>query len=429
MPSTAGPVHPDWCRSAVIYQITTRSFTPEGTFAAAAEQLPRLADLGVQILWLAPIHPIGQQHRKGSLGSPYSVADYLAVNPEHGTLEDLRAFVDRAHRLGLQVLLDWVAHHTSWDNPLLAEHPSWYLRDESGNVRRSPLFDWSDIIDLDWRQPGLHDYLAEAMTYWVRTLDIDGFRCDVAGLVPLEFWIRVRAELERIKPVFLLAEWESPDMHQAFDATYAWSWHSALVDLVAGRGSLRDVRRALADSARDYGPGALRLSFLTNHDLNAWEGTHGEQFGPAVAAAMVLSVLGPGLPLIFNGQEAGLDRRLAFFDNDQIAWRDHPHGRLYRRLLALKRANPAVANGAWGGRVVPVGTDRPGQVLCFRRARGAHRVVVALNLSPRPVLARFTSVRRLRGSYRDLRSGELVQVTDGAGVDLPPWGWQVLFTG
>jgi glycosidase len=197
--------HPEWARDAVIYQINTRQFTEEGTFRAAQEQLPRLAELGVDILWVMPIHPIGEQNRKGTLGSPYSVRDYYGVNPEFGTLEDLKAFVDEAHRLGMHVILDWVANHTAWDNALVTEHPDWYERDWNGAFMSTPYWDWTDIIDLDYDSPGLRQYMTEAMVYWVREAGIDGFRADVAGYVPLDFWENVRRELEAIKPVFMLA--------------------------------------------------------------------------------------------------------------------------------------------------------------------------------------------------------------------------------
>ncbi|MGH6611884.1 MAG: alpha-amylase family glycosyl hydrolase, partial [Burkholderiaceae bacterium] len=217
--------HPEWTRDAVIYQLNTRQFTREGTLRAAQAELPRLAKLGVGIVWLMPIHPIGEKNRKGTLGSPYTVREYRAVNPELGTLDDLKAFVAEAHRLEMRVILDWVANHTAWDNPLVAQHPDWYVSDWKGDFQPTPWWDWSDIIDLDYAQPGLRKYMTEAMAYWVREADIDGYRCDVAGFVPLDFWNNVRRELEAVKPgnVFLLAEWEERDLHaHAFDMSYAW---------------------------------------------------------------------------------------------------------------------------------------------------------------------------------------------------------------
>ena len=211
--------HPAWTRSATLYELNTRQFTPEGTFAAAAEQLPRLAEMGVDIVWLMPIHPIGEKNRKGSLGSPYSVRDHRGVNPELGTFEDLVAFVARAHERGIHVILDWVANHTAWDHPLLAAHPDWYARDWRGDFRPTSWLDWTDIVELDHGRPGLRRYMTESMRYWVTEADVDGFRCDVAGYVPLEFWQEARRELEAVKPVFMLAEWESRDLHQGAPST------------------------------------------------------------------------------------------------------------------------------------------------------------------------------------------------------------------
>ncbi|MGD8867747.1 MAG: alpha-amylase family glycosyl hydrolase, partial [Gemmatimonadales bacterium] len=227
--------HPEWTRSATIYELNTRQFTPEGTFAAAMAHLPGLKQLGVDIIWLMPIHKIGQLNRKGSLGSPYSVKDYYSVNPEFGSFDDLKRFVNAAHELGMHVILDWVANHTAWDNVLVREHPEWYERDWKGDFRPTPWWDWSDIIDLDYQQEGLRRYMTEAMKYWVREADVDGFRCDVAGFVPVDFWNNVRRELDAIKPIFMLAEWESRDLHaEAFDATYAWSWNEAMHRIATG---------------------------------------------------------------------------------------------------------------------------------------------------------------------------------------------------
>lgn len=216
--------HPEWSKNAAIYELNTRQFTKEGTFQAAQTQLPRLKKLGVDIIWLMPIHPIGVKNRKGTLGSPYSVKDYYGVNPEFGSMQDLKNFVSAAHDQGMYVILDWVANHTSWDNNLVTEHPDWYDKDYKGDFRPTPWWDWSDIIDLDYSKPELRKYMTEALKYWVKEADIDGYRCDVAGFVPVDFWNNVRKELDAIKPVFMLAEWESRDLHaEAFDMTYAWS--------------------------------------------------------------------------------------------------------------------------------------------------------------------------------------------------------------
>jgi len=205
--------HPEWSKNATIYQINTRQFTDEGTFRAAEKHLPRLKDLGVVILWLMPVNEIGEKGRKGTLGSPYAVKDYYSVNPEFGTLDDLKHFVNAAHEAGMYVILDWVANHTAWDNPLVSEHPEWYARDWKGDFCPTPWWDWVDIIDLDYQHEALRKYMTDVMKYWVSEVNIDGYRCDVAGFVPTDFWNNVRKELDAIKPVFMLAEWEARDLH------------------------------------------------------------------------------------------------------------------------------------------------------------------------------------------------------------------------
>ena len=375
-------VHPDWAKAATIYQLNQRQFTPEGTFRAAQAHLPRLRELGIDIVWLMPVNPIGEQGRKGALGSPYAVRDYLAVNPEFGTLDDLRAFVARAHELGLRVILDWVANHTAWDNVLVTEHPQWYARDWKGDFRPTPWWDWDDIIDLDYAHEGLRRYMTEAMCYWVREADVDGFRCDVAGFVPVDFWVRARAELETIKPVFLLAEWEDRDLHVgAFDMTYGWSWNEAMHHIASGRSDVDALRVFYSWNESAWPRDAIRMMFVSNHDKNAWEGTEYEQFGLMREAAIVLSVVGEGMPLVYSGQEAGNDARLAFFDKDEIVWRADPQGELYRALFALKKACQPLWNGAWGERMVRVPHDAEQAVLCFVRGHGADAVFAAFNLS------------------------------------------------
>jgi glycosidase len=419
-------VHPEWSRSATVYQVNQRNMTPEGTFRAAEEHLPRIRDLGIDVVWLMPVNPIGELNRKGPLGSPYAVRDHLGVNPEFGTFEDLRHFVDTAHGLGLKVILDWVANHTAWDNPLTVEHPEWYARDWKGDFRPTPWWDWEDIIDLDYDQPGLRRYMADAMAYWVREADVDGFRCDVAGFVPLDFWEGVRRELDAIKPVFMLAEWESRDLHtRAFDMTYAWSWNETMHRIAMGKADVEALKVYYAWNDRFYPRDAYRMTFVSNHDKNAWEGTEYEQFGDALEAAIVLSVIGEGVPLVYNGQEAGSDKRLAFFDKDLIEWREDPQGELYRTLFALKKAHRALWNGSWGGRMVRVPNSDETSVIAFVRAAEDDRVFAAFNLSPEPVTVTLGEGPQA-GSWVDAFDGTPVALAVGDTLTLPAWGHRVL---
>ena len=416
--------HPPWCRHAVLYQINTRQFTPEGTFQAAAGHLPRLERLGVDVLYLMPIHPIGRVHRKGTLGSPYAVRDHFKVNPEFGELSDLQALVSQAHSRGMHVILDWVANHTAWDHVLVDEHPAWYARDWQGDFRSTPWVDWPDVIDLDFSQPGLREYLIRALRFWVEEADIDGYRCDVAGFVPLNFWVQARRELEKIKPVLLLAEWESRDVHaEAFDMSYAWTWYDAV--LQACREDLSGLYKYYAWNEHAYPREALRMTFISNHDKNAWEGTPFEQFGAGLKLAIALSVLGDGTPLIYNGQEAGNPRRLAFFERDPITWRDHPLGDFYRELIQLKKTQPCLANGAWGGRMIPVSTSHPGQIFSFVRQDRESKVLVALNFSNRALRARLDD-GPFPGGYRDVFRGEQIELSAAGTLSFDPWGFRVL---
>lgn len=417
--------HPEWTKNATIYELNTRQFSAEGTFRAAEKQLPRLKALGVDIVWLMPVNPIGEQNRKGTLGSPYSVRDYYGVNPEFGTLADLKHFVATAHSLRLHVILDWVANHTAWDNPMAQAHPDWYQHDWRGHFRPTPWFDWADIINLDYHSPGLRKYMTEAMKYWVREVDFDGFRCDVAGFVPVDFWNNVRRELDAIKPVFMLGEWESRDLHAAaFDMTYAWSWYEAMHNIAKGKADVGALYNYYAWNEGFYPPDCYRMNFVSNHDKNSWDGTAFEQFGNALPAAMVLSVVADGMPLIYNGQEAGNTKRLQFFEKDPIQWKEHPNGELYRKLFALKHANTALWNGHWGALMVDVPNSDHGNVLSFVRDNGKDKVFAVFNLSAKDRGIELGD-GPFPGAYTDFFSGEKVTLTEKQKLDLPAWSYRV----
>ena len=418
--------HADWAKDAVIYQINTRQFTPEGTFKAAQEQLPRLADLGVDILWLMPIHPIGEKNRKGSLGSPYSVQDYYGVNPEFGTLADFKAFVAAAHAADMKVIIDSVANHSAWDNPLVEEHPEWYDTDWKGDFHPTPWTDWADIIDFDYSNPELRKYMTEALVYWVRDVGIDGYRCDVAGFVPLDFWEEARRQMDAVKPVFMLAEWQTRDLHQrAFDATYGWEWKEAAQDVAAGRGDAGRLRGFYANDLLTWPEDAYRMLYTSNHDQNAWEGTPFEFYGEAYETMAALQFVSRGIPLIYNGQEAGNTKRLEFFERDAIAWKDSPLNAHFKRLIELKTNNKALWNGAAGGMTIPVSTDNPAQILSFAREKDGNRVIALFNLTNRPATFTLTD-GPVAGAHTDFTSGETEQTALGTPRMLGPWGYQIL---
>ncbi len=417
--------HPEWSKNATIYQINTRQFSEEGTFKAAEKELPRLKELGIDIIWLMPIHEIGEKNRKGTLGSPYAVKDYYSVNPEFGTLEDLKAFVKTAHDLDMYVILDWVANHTAWDNVLVKDHLEWYAKDYKGDYRPTPWWDWSDIIDLDYSKPELRKYMTDAMSYWVKEADIDGYRCDVAGFVPIEFWNNLRVELDAIKPVFMLAEWESRDLHaHAFDMTYAWSWNESMHNICTGKADVNALYVYYSWNESAYPENSMRMTFVSNHDKNAWEGTMYEQFGDGLEAAIALSVIGEGMPLIYNGQEAGNDKRLAFFEKDPIQWKDHEIGDLYKSLFKLMKNNTALWHAKWGSRMVKVPNNYESEVLSFVRQNEADKVFAVFNFSDEAKTVDFKETL-YHGTYLVFDTNEEVALNADSTLELEPWEYKI----
>jgi glycosidase len=417
--------HPEWSKNATIYQINTRQFSQEGTFQAAKKELPRLKELGVDIIWLMPIHEIGEKNRKGTLGSPYAVKDYYSVNSEFGSLEDLKSFVKAAHDLDMYVILDWVANHTAWDNVLVEEHPDWYERDYKGDFRPTPWWDWSDIIDLDYSKPGLRKYMTDAMKYWVEEADIDGYRCDVAGFVPIEFWNNLRRELDVIKPVFMLAEWESRDLHaEAFDMTYAWSWNESMHKICTGKADVNALYIYYSWNESAFPENSMRMTFVSNHDKNAWEGTMYEQFGDGLEAAIALSVVGEGLPLIYNGQEAGNDKRLAFFEKDPIEWKEDKIGDLYKSLFELMKNNTTLWHAKWGSRMIKVPNNDESKIFSFVRENEKDKVFAVFNFSDENKTVKFKE-SLYHGQYLSFGNDETVTLDENSVLELQPWAYKI----
>ncbi|AWM33108.1 alpha-amylase family glycosyl hydrolase [Hymenobacter nivis] len=434
--------HPEWAANATIYEVNVRNYTPEGTFRAFEAHLPRLQKMGVVIVWLMPIHPIGVVGRKGSLGSPYAVQDYFGVNPEFGALEDLQHLVHTAHGLGMKVILDWVANHTSRDNPLIEAHPDWYRHDARGALV-PPVAGWTDVVALDYTNPHLRTYMIEALCYWVREAGLDGYRCDVAGLVPTDFWDEARPALEAIKPVFLLAEWDelypsgglsweefNSDTHlleRAFDASFGLRLHYLLDRIAEGQAALADIDTYLAAERAKYPPTVYLTHFTSNHDVNSWDGTEYERLGPLAQPFAVLAALLPGLPLLYSGQEAGLNRRLAFFDRDPIDWRDYPLQDFYTKLFQLKKRHPALRNGD------PDSTfhrlNGPDGLYGFVREKAGSAVIVLVNTTAEPLVlpGQKMPVSPQKGLF-DVFSSETLTLAQPKARTVPAHGWRVLRT-
>jgi glycosidase len=380
---------PDWTKNANIYEVNLRQYSEEGNLQAFAKQLPRLKEMGVDILWFMPIHPIGELNRKGSLGSYYAVRDYKAVNPEFGTFEDFKMVVDQAHDLGMYVMLDWVANHTSWDNVWVENHEDFYEKDSTGKFI-SP-FDWTDVISLDYSNREMRDQMIDALKFWVADANIDGYRCDVASEVPTDFWEEARPQLQAIKPVFMLAESEQVDLLEAaFDMNYGWEFHHIMNQVAKGEKTPADILDYLNREKAKTPQRAYMMYFITNHDENSWNGTIKERLGDADEAFAILSWTLGGMPLIYSGQEAANEKRLEFFEKDPIDWKDYPKADFYKSLNELKHQTSAIWNGAHGGVFEWLPTDKDNQVLAFKKKNDKEELMVLLNLSDQEFQAQFT---------------------------------------
>lgn len=422
--------NPEWSYSAVLYELNIRQFTPDGTFSAARERLPFLRSVGIDAIWLMPIYPIGEEGRKGTLGSYYSIRDYMAVNPEFGTDGDLREFIGAAHALGMKVILDWVANHTARDARWISERAAnWYERDEAG-VAKVP-WDWTDTAKLNYSNHDVWRGQIDAMRYWVEEFKVDGFRCDMAMLVPIEFWQEVAEELHRTKPdIFMLAEAEEDNLFErAFNASYQWNIHHIMCDIAKGARRVWDMRNAIHAERAKYPKEAIRMSFTSNHDENSWSGSEQSRFGRALEVMTAMTFLMPStMPLIYTGQEVDYDHSFEFFERDPIpaeAYKENRTTELYRRLTALKHSEAALAAGERGGEMIEIDNNAKDCIMTFVREVADSRVVAIVNLSPYTIHADFrTGI--YAGTYRDALTGERAVLHDHVERDLAPWQYQIL---
>ncbi|MBK8489684.1 MAG: DUF5110 domain-containing protein [Saprospirales bacterium] len=415
---------PDWAKDATIYEVNVRQYTKEGTFNAFAKHLPRLREMGVDILWFMPLQPIGVKGRKGTLGSYYSISNYTATNPEFGTLEDFKKLVDQCHDLGFKVVLDWVANHTSRDHAWTTQHPGWYNHEADGSIVAPS--GWTDVADLNYDNLDMRRAMIDAMGFWLREVDLDGFRCDVAGSVPVDFWNEARKNLETIKPIWMLAEDESQPwlMNEAFNANYGWSFHHTMNDIAKGNKSAEAVFDYFEKVDQTYPKGAYPMQFITNHDENSWNGTISERLGEGHKAFATLSFTVPGIPLIYSGQEAGNKKRLEFFEKDPIDWSDLSLVDFYTKLTQLKAENPALWNGEAGGWIQSIENNQPASVVTFKRKMGNNEVVVMINLSDS--LRRTTlNLKSPPSLYREHFSGQRFTLQYGSEIVLAPWDYLV----
>lgn len=450
------PKVPDWHKNANIYEVNLRQYTEEGTFSAFREHLPRLKEMGVDILWFMPIHPISEKNRKGELGSPYAIADYKKVNPDFGSMEDFKELIKTIHEAGMYAIIDWVPNHTGWDNPWITEHPEWYTKNDKGEITDPINYDtgeswgWTDVADLDYTNKEMRKAMIDSMAFWVTDVGVDGFRVDVAHGVPVDFWEQATDSLYAIKPLFMLAEAEKPELlnNGSFVMDYGWEMHHLLNNIAKSRGANRTkstlekgnivahtdgeeertynalhIDSLLAKKNELYEQG-YQMQFTSNHDENSWAGTVFERFGDGHRAFAVLSATFNGMPLIYGGMEAAMDKQLQFFTKDSIPWGDYKYADFYKTLLELKHRNKALWNGSFGGELRKIQTGRDEMVYAFTREKEGDRVVVIINLSAEEQKIRLKG-NHFKGVYTEVFSGSKKELDEGVSYNLSPWQYLV----
>ncbi|MDD4150824.1 MAG: alpha-amylase family glycosyl hydrolase [Bacteroidales bacterium] len=416
---------PEWAKDAVIYEVNVRQHTNAGTFAEFTKDIPRLKELGIDILWIMPIQEIGIENRKGSMGSYYSIKDYTKTNSEFGTIEDFRNLVDVAHEHNMYVILDWVANHTSWDHVWTKTHPEFYTKDSLGNFT-PPVEDWGDVIDLNYDNSELHTAMINDMAFWINNTDIDGFRCDVAEMVPTEFWNEAREALDKIKPVFMLAEAEQAEHHDsAFDMSYSWWLLHVMNQIATGEKPVTELDTIFKWEKKNFPAGSVKMRFTTNHDENSWNGTVFERYGEGNLCFSVLCYTLPGMPLLYSGQEAGLDHRLSFFEKDSIDWSIIIYEDFYKSLNKLKKDNQALWNGEYGGDFKIINSSKKSPVFAFTRTKNNNQLLIILNLSDNIATAKL-KIKDKNAEYKEYFSGKEFSSKQLKNIELQAWDYMVL---
>lgn len=414
----------EWAANTNIYEVNIRQYSPEGSFNAFAESLPRLKDMGVEVLWLMPIHPIGKINRKGSLGSYYSISDFKAVNPEFGTATDFKKLVKLVHELGMKIIMDWVANHAAWDNVWTKDHPEYFVRDEEGNFKAP--YDWTDVIQIDHSNAAEQDAMIDAMKYWVTEFDIDGFRADLAHLTPLAFWKKARTAIEPLKTdLFWLAESEEINYHEVFDATFAWEWMHVTENYYKGKAGFNSLYDVLAKYDALFPEQAHRLYFTSNHDENTWNGTGIEKYGDMLKCLSVFSCTWNGIPLIYSGEEMPNNKRLQFFDKDPINWTaNYQLHDFYKMLLALRKHNPALQSGDPSVTTFHILTEGGKSIMAYLRKNEPDEILVFLNLSKE--VAGFTIIDFLiNNDYANVFDRSVHKLNPGSFIKMQPWEYMV----
>ena len=399
---------PAFLRNSNIYEVNIRQYTPEGTFNAFAAHLQRLKDMGVEILWFMPVHPIGEAKRKGTLGSYYSIKDFTDINPEFGTKEDFHNLVQHAHALGFKVIIDWVANHTSWDHVWTTAHPEYFVHNSDGSF--AVPFDWDDVIQLDHNNTAQQQAMTEAMKYWITDFDIDGFRADMAHLTPLQFWKDARTYLSPLKKDLIwLAETEDISYHEAFDISYSWEWMHNTEKYFKGEVPFAELTGTLDHYRNNFPFHALHMFFTSNHDENSWNGTEYEKYGAFAKALAVFNATYDGIPMVYSGQELPNNKRLKFFEKDAVEWTDNIelHG-FYKTLYALRNRYGAVSAFTYDQqKLLPDGFDK--NMLAFSSVKNEAAILVFINLGEHETEQNYI-VENISGQFSNIFTGEELHI-------------------
>ena len=411
-----------WIATTNIYEVNIRQYSNEGTFNAFAKALPRLKDMGVEVLWFMPIHPIGKINRKGTLGSYYSIMDFKAVNPELGTETDFKNLVKLAHDAGMKVIMDWVANHAAWDNVWTNNHPEYFVRDDNGNFM--PPYNWTDVIQINHSNAAQQDAMIDAMKYWITNFDIDGFRADLAHLTPLDFWKKARTSIEPLKPdLFWLAESEEILYHEVFDATFTWEWMHSTENFYKGNIHLNSLYNVLAKYETAFPATAYRMYFTSNHDENTWNGTAIEKYGDMLKALTVFNCTWNGLPMIYSGEEIPNQKRLKFFDKDVIEWNDkYELHDFYKTLLALRKNNAALRTADPAVTTFHIITEGGKNIMAFLRKNDHDEVLVFLNLSKEKT-GFIIKDQLINGTYTNVFTKADVGLVPDTFIEMQPWDY------
>ena len=447
--NSTGTIQPDWANNAVIYELNTRQFSEAGNFAEVIKQLPRIKKLGVDIIWFMPIHPISEEKRKATgdvlvdnirdpeerkkyQGSPYAVADYRKVNPDYGTDADFTSMVDVIHSLGMKIILDWVPNHTGWDHPWITEHPDYYTQVDGKIIdpidyNTGESWGWTDVADLNYENPKMRQAMIDDMKFWVMNRNVDGFRMDVAHGVPNDFWVECAKQLRKASggDVYLLAEGEVPEQRNSgsFAADYGWSLHHLLNEVAKGEKTAADIDKWYEADGEKYTRG-YHMNFTSNHDENTWAGTVKERMGAAADAMAVFVFTFEGMPLIYNGQEASLDKRLEFFERDPIDWGNYDKTSFYKKLTELKHNNVALSNGEHGGKIQKIATSNDDDIYAFARQKGENTVITIINMSKKEQEI-DVEIDKFAGGYSNLFEQGSVTLPSKMTLNMAPWEYLV----